>query len=313
MFFKKRIIIDADMGADDYMAIQLALLSKKIVLEGVSLVFGNTSMKNAKNNVFKTFEMIGMQNATPVYCGFEKPLHDFGVSTVDNAFGENGFGNVKYKKVCGKVEKQNAVDFLIEKVNKNPKKITVVAIGPLTNIASAILSDKNFVKNVKEIVIMGGAENFGNITPFAEFNFYNDPVSAQIVFDAGFRKIKMIGFNITKLVTINKPLEETLKNSSDKNAKFIFDITRETAKLDKQKNGTDGASINDPLNICYLIDKKSVKFKKANVSIETKNLKRLGESKVDYKKTSNCQIACSVDVEKCRKIVFNNILKTKIF
>ncbi len=312
---KKRIIIDTDMGADDYIATQLAILSNKFEIEGISLVNGNTSMENVKKNIFKTLEMIDKLKDIKVYEGEEYPIKDFKVNTKDNAHGNNGFSDVQYIEVKGQIEEVNAVDWMIKTINENPNKITIVAIGPLTNIAKAIIKNKDFEKNIKEIIIMGGAENFGNITPYAEFNFYNDPEAAKIVFESKIKSKVMIGFNITKKVVFSSKLETLFKNSNIKNAKFIYDITRDSAKLDRKSLKTDGAVMSDAINICYLMNKKVLKLKKCNVKIETNDIEHLAESIVSYNEKTNCKIAVDVNSEKCTDIIFSTIipeLKIKI-
>lgn len=304
----KRIIIDTDMGSDDYVAIQLAMLSKKIKVEGISLVHGNTSMQNVKQNIFKTLEMINKNGKVKVYEGLSSNLKKYVKEDDDNAHGSNGFSDVQYDLVEGKIESLNAIDWMIDLVNNNPKKISIIAIGPLTNIASAILKNKDFAKNLKSLIIMGGAENFGNITPYAEFNFYKDPYATSVVFESEIKNIVMIGFNITKEVTLNSNLEAMLLNSNDEKAKFLYDITRSSAELDRWKNKADGAIINDAINICYLINKKVLKLKKGKVEIELENLERLGESKVYYDKEFNCNIAVGVNNKKCIDIIFNTLM-----
>lgn len=313
---KKRIIIDTDMGADDYIAIQYAILSKKFNIEGISLVDGNTNMANIKRNIFKCLDMVNMNNTIKIYEGESKPLKDFGLLTKDYAHGSNGLSDVKFDDVEGKIENKKAVDWLIETVNNNPQKISIVAIGPLTNIGKAILQDQNFAKNIKELIIMGGANNFGNITPYAEFNFYNDTEATKIVFEAGIKNVIMIGFDVTKNVTLNPKLEKILLDSKDKNAKFIYEITRDTAKLDIEKNKTDGASMNDSVALCYMLHKKILKMKKANVKIETKNINRFAESIVSYEGNLNCKISLKIDSKKCANIIFSTIfpnLKKEIY
>lgn len=304
---KKRIILDVDMGSDDNTCIWLAMLHQKIQVEGITLVHGNTTMQNVKRNVFKTLDMINKNNTVKVYKGASDPLKSYGVTTDDNAHGANGFSGLIYDDVPGTIEDATAVDFLINHVNNNPNKITIVAVGPLTNIAQAILKNQNFAQNIKELVIMGGAENFGNITPYAEFNFYKDPEATRIVFEAGIKKVVMIGFNITKYVTINHEIEKVLITNNDKNAQFLYDISRDTAKIDIEHSGTDGAIINDAVNICYLIDKKILKLDPVCIEIETTDMERLGESKVVPNKPANCYIARGIDTKKCRKIIFNTI------
>lgn len=304
---KKRIIIDTEMGSDDYIAVQMALLSKKINVEGITLGVGNTTIENVRRNTFKTLDMIGKNNTVKVYEGKTESLKDFHVITDDFAHGNNGFSDVVYETIPGKIEKQNAIDWMIETVNKNPKKITLVAIGSLTNIASAILKDKSFAKNIKEIIIMGGAINFGNITPYAEFNFYKDPTAADIVFSAGIKNIVMIGFDITKYVTITTKLENLFKNSNNEKAKFIFDITRTLADIDRRETKVDGAIINDAINICYLLNKKVLKLKKANIKIVLDNMEHLGESKIIDGKP-NCKIAVDINSKLCTYMIFSTLL-----
>ena len=303
-----RIIIDTDMGSDDYVAVQLAMLSKKIKVEGISLVHGNTSMQNVKQNIFKTLDMINKNGEVEVYEGLSENLKKYVKDDDDNAHGSNGFSDVKYELIPGKIEEKNAIDWMIELVNNNPNKISIVAIGPLTNIASAILKNSDFSKNIKSLIIMGGAENFGNITPYAEFNFYKDPYAASIVFDAGIKNVVMIGFNITKEVTLNTKLENMLLNSKDKKAQFLYDITRSSADLDRWKNKADGAIINDAINMCYLINKKSLNLKKGKVEIELNNIERLGESKIYYDKNFNCNVAVGVNSKKCIDIIFKTLM-----
>ena len=304
----KRIIIDTDMGSDDYVAIQLAMLSKKIKVEGISLVHGNTTMENVKYNIFKTLDMINKNGEVKVYEGLSSNLKKFVKDDDDNAHGSNGFSDVKYDLVKGKIESLNSIDWMIDLVNNNPKKISIVAIGPLTNIASAILKNKEFSKNIKSLIIMGGAENFGNITPYAEFNFYKDPYATSVVFQSGIKNIVMIGFNITKKVTLNSNLEAMLLNSNNEEAKFLYDITRASAQLDRWKNKADGAIINDAINICYLINKNVLNLKKAKVKIELEDIERLGESKVFYNKEHNCKIAVDVNNKKCIDIIFKTLM-----
>lgn len=303
----KRIIIDTDMWPDDYIAVQLAALSKKIKLEGISLVCGNTNIKSVKRKLLKALDMINMLGKFKIY---EVQSNELNKDTFDSNYSvpvSKDLSDTEYDDANGKIEDTNAIDWMIDLVNNNPRKIIVVAIGPLTNIAKAILKDQHFVKNIKQLIIMGGAENFGNITPYAEFNFYEDPQAAKIVFESGIKDIKLIGFDVTKKVMFDETLEKMFINSEDENAKFIYSITRDTAKLDREENKVDGAIISDAVNICYLLNKRSLKFKKAFVEIETTDSVRIGESKVYYNKKFNCEIAMDVDAKLCKKIIFNTI------
>lgn len=276
----KQILIDNDGGTDDYVAILYAFLSKKFDVKGISLVAGNTDVNNVRENVFKALEMAGVKPEEAEKIGVYLPERINEAIISDNAQGNNGLGDVSYKKAVGyKVNsEQSAEDRLINLVKEKPGEISIVATGPLTNIASAIEKDPNFVKNVKEIIIMGGDEGGGNITPYAEFNVYQDPEAAKKVFESGFNKIVMIGFNITKQITFCPEVEEFLKKQGQ-DGKFLYDITRVTADLDRGKNKVDGASMNDILTLMYLLEEDGMlETKKANVNVDISNSEKRGQT-----------------------------------
>lgn len=304
---KKRIIIDTDMGSDDSIAVQFAFLNKKFKIEGISLVFGNSSLENAEKNIYKTLDMVGANGNIKIFKGEEREIKELGNNLHDNAFGKNGLGDVFFEEVAGKTEKEHAVDWMIELVNSNPNKITIVTLGPLSNVAKAILKNKDFAKNVKEILIMGGGNNFGNITPWAEFNFYMDPHAANIVLNSDIRKKTVIGFDITKKVTINEQREKKLLDINSERSKFIYKITRKTAELDRKKNHIDGCSVSDATTLCYLVNKHFFKLKKVNVVVDETKTERVGESHIDDTKKSNCQMAVDVNSKKCIKLLFKNL------
>jgi purine nucleosidase len=189
----------------------------------------------------------------------------------DGAQGDNGLGDVKFEYAKGyEKSSQKAEDVLIDTVKQNPGKISIVATGPLTNIASAIDKDPDFVKNVGELVIMGGDEGGGNIKPYAEFNIYQDPEAAKKVFEAGFEKITMIGFNVSKRITLCPEVESFLKENGEL-GDFIYRITRRTANVDRDKNKVDGPSMNDILTLLYLLEEgKMFETKKAVVDVDIK-------------------------------------------
>lgn len=177
---KKQIIIDNDGGTDDFVAILYAFLSKKFDVKGITLVAGNTDVNNVKENVFKALEMAEVDPKDAKKIGIFLPERVNKNIISDGAQGENRLGNVKYEKAKGyEIGVESAEEVLIKTINNNPGEISIVATGPLTNIASALDKNADFVKNVKELIIMGGDEGGGNITPYAEFNIYQDPESAK--------------------------------------------------------------------------------------------------------------------------------------
>ena len=307
----ERIIIDTDPGIDDAFAIMLAGKSKEFKIEGITTVAGNCGIENATENAFKILDMIN-RNDIKVYKGMARSLVREDLDATD-VHGTNGLGGVEYTHINRNVEDKDAIDYLIETVNSNPGEITIVPIGALTNIACAVLKDSNFVKNVKELVIMGGAENGGNISPYAEFNFYKDPDAAKIVFEAGFKNIIMVGLDVTTKLPLLKKYEDMLENMDDELANFLFKITRTGAEFDRSK-GYEGSILNDPLTIAYLLDRNILTFKDAYVEILTEG-EKIGKSVVKAPTENlkaNCKVAIGVDSEEFYKILFKRIINVNI-
>ena len=304
----KKIIFDTDLGVDDAFSLLLICCNEKLKLQAVTLVEGNCKMEYAIENPFKILDFTKDKNV-PVYKGAENALK-VKRANAEYVHGENGLGNVKYKPIARKIEDKSAVDYLIDEVNKNPKEITIVAIGPLTNIALAIKKNKDFVKNVKELIIMGGSITNGNITPYAEFNFYHDPHAAKIVFDAGFENIIMIGLNVTEKLPLTKNHEKMLLEINSDLSNFLYKATRLGTKYDK-KMGLKGLIINDPLTIAYLIDKSLLKLQDAHIAIKI-HTKKTGMSYIKENKSPNCKVAIDVDSKKFFQILFSNIFKSNL-
>jgi len=299
-----KIIIDADPGVDDAFAIILAAKSQYIDLLGITVVDGNCSLSHGINNTFKILDLCNKSDI-PVYRGAKTSLiaRDINATSVH---GENGFGNLEYVPIKKEVN-GDAVDYLIETVNNNPNEITLVAIGPLTNIALAINKDKNFSKNIKSLIIMGGSTDKGNITPDAEFNIYKDPEAAKIVFEANIKDIIMIGLNVTNKCPLKEEYEQILRDNRDKDVcDVLYKISRVAAEFDRS-HGLDGLILNDPINVAYLIDNSILELKNANVDIII-NGEKCGKTDVIFTESGKHKVAIDVNSKKFYKILFDTIL-----
>lgn len=308
----KRIIIDADPGIDDALAILMALKSPEIKLEGITTVNGNCSLAHATENTFRILDMVGKK--VPVYEGANKPLKIANKSAED-VHGADGFGGISYPKVKIEVEKESAEEYLTRMVKENPKEITVVAIGPLTNIAKAILKDKSFVGNVKDLVIMGGSAGKGNHSPYAEFNFWNDPDSAKIVFEAGFSSLIMVGLDVTTQTVFTVDMQEKMKKWNNKIADIICDMMKQYNAFHLEECNIKGSYVNDPVTIAYLLDPNLLGLKDCFVHIITEG-EREGQSVVDIGgvKTNgktNAKVAFSVDINGFFKLMLTTIFPEK--
>lgn len=298
----RKIIIDADPGTDDFIAISLALKSEKFDVLGITTVEGNCSLENATKNAFKALNMCDRDDIE-VYKGLKND--NLETQNANDVHGNNGLGGIEYTSIDRKENKKSAIDFLIQTVNENPGQITIVALGPLTNIAECIRRDKEFANNVGSLLIMGGSASYGNITPFAEFNFYKDPYSVENVLQANFNNILIFGWDVTTKMPLLEKYEKILNNSEKVLPKFIYDITRTTVVHDKSSYG--GAVISDPLLVAYLIDNSVVQLKPANVKITTSG-NQSGKSIVEFVNNSNIKFATSVDRDKFYDILFKVIL-----
>lgn len=298
-----KIIIDADPGVDDALAIILACKNQFIELLGVTVVAGNCGIENGIRNTFKVLDMCD-KNHIPVYRGAETSLENRKIEA-EYVHGLNGFGDLEYEPIRRSTN-GDAIEYLIKSVNENPNQIDIVAVGPLTNIALAIMRNKDFSKNVKSLLIMGSAKVKGNVTKYAEFNFYQDPHAAKIVLDSDIKDIKIFGLNVTEKLALKKEDEEKLKKSDKEIAQTIYKITRLGAEFDRSC-GHEGLILNDPLVIAYLIDSNVAELTDIDVEIETQG-ELIGKSYFTMKENGKCKLAYQVNSDLFYNILFENIL-----
>lgn len=295
-----KIIIDTDPGVDDAIAIFLALAAKdKIEVLGLTTVAGNVGVEHTTPNACKLLELAGRADV-PVYEGCGEPLSRPGY-TCTEAHGENGLGGVILPEGNKRKEEEHAVDFLVRKARELKGELVLVPIGPLTNIARAIQKDPEFVNNVKEVMIMGGAEFQGNMSPHAEFNFWVDPEAAKIVMNAGFKKVTMVGLDAIDYARLNSALRELLYQINTPISRFIYDITRVYTDEFFATTGELSCRLCDVLAIAQLLDPTVCDLVDAYVDVETQGLCD-GASVVYRKKrypnvTVNCQVATKTDTK----------------
>lgn len=304
----QKIIIDTDPGIDDALAILLALAAKdELDVVALTTVNGNVGVEQVTKNVFKILEVAGRRDI-PVYRGNAKPLMREN-DHCEEFHGDDGLGNLGMEECVGTVEAESATDFLIRKAREEKGEITLVPIGPLTNIAEAIQKDPEFVQNIKEVVIMGGAEHGGNMSPHAEFNFWMDPEAAKIVFQAGFKKVTMVGLDATSYVFLSPTLRELLYLFNTPVSRFIHKITRAYADGHWEVEKKLGCELCDVLTIAYLLDRSVVEKIDAFVDVETSGLcdgaSVVYRSKYYPDKVKNCEVAVKADTKRFFEIFFS--------
>src|ERR1019366_1669163 len=234
----QRVIIDTDPGVDDAMAILLALNSPELKVEALTVVPGNVDGKQGLENALKIASLAGRCDL-PVTGGAQHPLNQK-LITAQFWHGKNGLANVELPASKCKADPRFGPDLIIEMIHKYPHEITLIPVGPLTNIALAVSKDPSIAGLVKNIVIMGGSITGGNVNGAAEANIYNDPEAAQIVFNAGWM-VTMVGSDVGERTLITRKYLAELQSSHGPQSDFIakiadFYLTR------SEKSGYSGAA-----------------------------------------------------------------------
>jgi inosine-uridine nucleoside N-ribohydrolase len=270
----RRVIIDTDPGIDDAMAILLALNSPELKVEALTVVPGNVNAAQGLANALKIVSLAGRCDVI-VAGGAQHPLNQK-LITAEFWHGKNGLAGVELPASKCKADPRFGPDLIIEMVHKYPHELTLIPIGPLTNIALAVSKDPSIATLVRDIVIMGGSITGGNVNGAAEANIYNDPEAAQIVFNAGWT-VTMIGSDVGERTLMTRKHLNDLEASRGPQSDFIakladFYVTR------SEKSGYPGAAMYDPLAVATVIDPTLVTLKDMHVDVETKGEFTRGET-----------------------------------
>ena len=217
---KKKVILDCDPGHDDAFGIMLAVQHLDVL--GITTLGGNCTLENVTRNAIKTLEVLGKADEIGVYPGHSCPLA-VPLVTAPQFHGETGLDGPVLPEPTHAARDQHAVDFIVDTVMANDD-VTIIATGPLTNIAAALNREPAIAERVSEICIMGGSVTFGNWTPAAEFNIFVDPEAAYRVFNCG-AHVKMAGINLTRQCCIGIPHMEKFREIGTKAANFAADLT----------------------------------------------------------------------------------------
>ncbi|WP_158822395.1 nucleoside hydrolase [Granulicella sp. S156] len=270
----RRIIIDTDPGVDDAFAIFLAITSPELKIEAITAVAGNVPLSFTLPNALRLVEIAGRTDI-PVAAGATAPLVRRLISATD-VHGQNGFAGAEFPAPSVKPVSEPAVDVLRAIIGRNPGEITLVCLGPLTNIAQALQADPALAGKIAQITMMGGSLSGGNISPAAEFNFYVDPEAADIVFRSGV-PITMVGLDVTEKVTFTEKHLAMLEAANGPVSMAAAKIARQEFGL-ARKRGASGFHMHDPLAMSSLLDSEILRLEDYLVKIETAGLYSAGAS-----------------------------------
>jgi len=273
---KRKIIIDTDPGHDDVMAIMLAIKSNIFDIQAITTVCGNSTIENTTRNARFILELLDKQD-TPIYSGASRPLQrDLIQAVVHGKSGLDGIDPTNMPRLTG-----DAVEKMISIIRKNPGEIIVIALGPLTNIAQAMINDPVSMSKIKEIIIMGGAVRVaGNKNRVAEFNIFVDPEAAEKVFSFPV-KITLVPLDACNHVQLH--LEDFKKISNPILQKPLLQMVKPYIRNIAKNEGIQAAMMYDPLTVYYLINPKAARSYMCNIAIETKGELTRGMTVGDFR------------------------------
>ena len=274
----RRILIDTDPGLDDAVAILLALASPELQVEAIVAVAGNGPLKFMESNARAICELAGRPDI-PVYAGCPRPLRADPINAV-YFHGESGIGNVRLPPPSMPLQPQHGVAFTIDLLRAAPPDgVTWCALGPLTNVAVALVQAPEIIVGAKELVLMGGASRaLGNTSPAAEFNILADPHAASIVFDSGL-PITMIPLDVTHQVRSTAERIARIRALGSPVAAVIADLLEPSP-------GRGPSALHDPCVIAYLLAPELFAGSRANVAVDTQSALTFGATVVDWRGVS---------------------------
>ncbi len=276
------IIIDCDPGQDDAIGLLLAMSSPdELDILGVTTVAGNVPLALTERNARQVCGIAGRSDV-PVYAGCSKPMvRD--LVTAEKVHGKTGIDGIDIVEPKQPLEDKHAVDFIVDTLNcAGQESITLVPMGPLTNIAQAITKDPSILGKIEQIVLMGGAmREGGNISPSAEFNILVDPHAADIVFRCG-RPITVMGLDVTHQVLATPERRDRIRAIDNEAARATAAMLDFFNRHDTVKYGSMGAPLHDPCTIAFLLKPDLFEGKFCNISIETESELTMGNTAVDF-------------------------------
>ncbi|MCB0173637.1 MAG: nucleoside hydrolase [Anaerolineae bacterium] len=309
------IILDTDGGVDDAMAIIMALNAPQLDLKAITVVAGNIEVEQAAYNVLRVLS-IAQPNSPPLVAkGCERPL----VRPPFNAagiHGADGLGELHRFKDAGDTARyphlpltpssQNAIDVLLEAARTYGETLTIITLGPLTNIATAIQRDAETMQRVGQIVTMGGAVTVpGNISAAAEFNFFVDPDAAQVVMESGI-PVVLVGLDVAMKAPLpRQAVEDNLRRQPTQVAQFIADCTEIYMAFYRDNEGFHGCYVHDPLAVGIMIDRGLAQTERVHLVVETEGRFTTGMSLADRRdrrdeagNPPNVEVCLDVDTER---------------
>jgi len=299
-----RLVLDVDTGVDDALALTLAVRHPDIELEAVITVAGNVGLELTTRNTLRVLDWLGATDV-PVAAGAAGPIEG-PAREADHWHGVDGLGGATLPESV-RTAVGDGVGYLIERLLAEPGELTVVCVGPLTNLALAVQRQPDVVQAVREVVLMGGAARPpGNVTPVAEFNIYADPRAAEIVFGQPWR-LTMVGLDVTNRVQLTRRDRDALAGVDTAESRLVREVTR----LHFDERGLEAIALHDPLAVAVAFDPTLVTVVETEVLVETQGEHTSGQTVVDLRirrdadpKVMRKRVCVDVDVGRARRAFF---------
>lgn len=293
----RKFIIDTDTASDDAVALVMALRHPEIDARAITVVAGNVPLGQAVQNALYTVELCAAD--TPVYVGCDKPLLRR-LETAEDVHGNDGMGDIGLPLHGRQPASGHAVDILRSVIRENAGDITLVTLGPLTNVALAFLLEPDLADCVERCYIMGGVgSGHGNVTPTAEFNIWVDPEAAKIVYESGM-KMTMVGWDISwKHATFDAEQAAEIRRIGTPLAEFVIDVQATLTEFSMTENALPGFDLPDPITMAAAIDPSIAEYKDYRVDVTTGEGLARGITVVDVlgvsKRAPQMRVATSAD------------------
>lgn len=309
---KRHVIIDCDPGIDDSLALMLALSMEEIEVEAITIVCGNCPTEMGFSNAKKVLKQMNRLDI-PVYVGEPRPLKREYVSALDT-HGADGLGESFLPDVPGYDQSESAVEYLARRF-ADGGNASVIALGPMTNLARLIERDESAFASIDEIVSMGGNfRSHGNCSPVAEYNYWCDPDAAALVYETAAKHgkmITMVGLDVTRKIVLTPDLLEYLKRLAPETGKFVQAVTKFYFDFHWEWEHLIGCVINDPLAVAYFADRTLCSGFEAYTAVETGGIS-IGQTVVDsmnfYRRPANAVVLTQTDPLRFFRLFFSRIL-----
>lgn len=311
---KRNVIIDCDPGIDDSLALMLALSMEELEVIGITVVCGNSPVNMGAANAKKVLKFMNRLDV-PVFVGESRPLKREFVNALDT-HGRDGLGESFLPEVEGYEQEIGAVEFLSQTLRK--ETCSIIALGPMTNLARLYEADPEGFGKIEELVSMGGNfKSHGNCSPVAEYNYWADPDGAALVYQAMAKlgkKVVMTGLDVTRKIVLTPDLLEYMKRLNPDTGEFVRKITGFYFDFHWHQEHLIGCVINDPLAVAYFADPSLCSGIEAYVQVETEGIS-IGQTVVDsmnfYGKEPNALVLTKTDPLRFFRMFYSRILKMK--